>query len=77
MYTNGLTIKQVWPRSLNHTHLSRLQEKHIREKLRDYLKSIVAMQQDLKEVQGKVIKMESKITNTHKRQERLLESSAR
>ena len=58
-----------------HLYVCRLQEKHIREKLRDHLKSIVSMQQDLKEVQRKVMDMETKISSTHKRQERLLESA--
>ena len=58
-----------------HFSICRLQEKHIREKLRDHLKSIVSMQHDLKEVQRKVMEMETKISSTHKRQERLLESA--
>ena len=57
--------------------LHRLQEKHVREKLRDHLKSIVSMQTELMEVQKKVKEAEAKITDTHNRQERLLESATR
>ena len=57
--------------------LRRLQEKHVREKLRDHLKSVVSMQTELMEVQKKVKEGEAKITATHSRQERLLESANR
>ena len=55
----------------------RLQEKHNREKLRDHLKSMVAIQEELKEVQKRVEDMQVKIKDAHSRQERLLGSSSR
>ena len=55
----------------------RLQEKHNREKLRDHLKSMVAIQEELKEVQKRVQEMQGKIKDAHLRQERLLGSSSR
>lgn len=57
--------------------LFRLQEKHNREKLRDHLKSMVAIQEELKEVQKRVKEMQGKIKDAHLRQERLLGSSTR
>ncbi len=57
--------------------LCRLQEKHIREKLRDHLQSIVSMQTELMAVQRKVLDTEAKITSTNDRQQRLLESASR
>ena len=55
----------------------RLQEKHNREKLRDLLKSMVAIQEELKVAQKRVEEMQAKIRAAHSRKERLLESSRR
>lgn len=80
MYVIQLTmpnIKQAQSMLIFSSFPSRLQEKHNREKLRDHLKSMVAIQEELKEVQKRIKDMQSKIKDAHLRQERLLVSSNR
>lgn len=55
----------------------RLQEKHTREKLRDHLKSMSTMQEELKEVHAKISEVKTRIKKASQRQERLLHPGAR
>ena len=57
--------------------LSRLQEKHTREKLRDHLKMITGLQSELAEVQGRVAEARRNIQEAHERQKRMLAMATR
>lgn len=60
-----------------HLVLSRLQEKHTREKLRDHLKMITRLQSELAEMQRRVREVRTKIREADERRKRMLATATR
>ncbi len=68
--------KCIFPPSLSPS-LPRLQEKHTRERLRDHLQGVVALQAELRDTQIKLKEVQKLIRDANLRQQRMLSASTK